>query len=307
MTLSGSNTVLAVTTSGSGAKAISGSATGGANPAGVYGTSDSSGGRGVFGEAMSTTGGNSGVRGVTHSNASNATGVYGLAIETNATGTGVKGQNNGTTGYGVWGTGMANATGVLGETGSSNGWGVWAINTGTGVALRAESASGNIIEAWDTNPTPNRRFYVRNDGVVFADGSYNGTGADFAEMLPAVVEDLEPGDVLAIGKDGKLTRSTEAFQATVAGVYSTKPAFIGGFDPDADHTGKIPLAVVGIVPVKASAENGGIQPGDLLVASDTPGHAMRAGANAPNGTVIGKALTGLEAGTDVIQILVMLQ
>ena len=37
--------------------------------------------------------------------------------------------------------------------------------------------------------------------------------------------------------------------------------------------------MVGRVPVKATAENGAIRPGDLLVASAIPGHAMRGPAN----------------------------
>ena len=59
--------------------------------------------------------------------------------------------------------------------------------------------------------------------------------------------------------------------------------------------------------MKASTENGPIAPGDLLVASATPGHAMKASPNPPIGTVIGKALEGLDEGTGVIRILVMLQ
>jgi hypothetical protein len=65
--------------------------------------------------------------------------------------------------------------------------------------------------------------------------------------------------------------------------------------------------VVGIVPVKASAENGPIAPGDMLVASSIPGHAMSAGPNPPTGTVIGKALEGLEGDTGMIKLLVVLQ
>jgi hypothetical protein len=61
------------------------------------------------------------------------------------------------------------------------------------------------------------------------------------------------------------------------------------------------------VPVKASAENGAITPGALLVASDTSGHCMLAGENPPVGTVLGKALEGLEQGTGIILMLVMLQ
>ena len=149
-------------------------------------------------------------------------------------------------------------------------------------------------------------FYVSNTGNVYADGTFNPGGADFAEMLPAV-EGLEPGDVLVVSSDGELTRSTQAYQPTVVGVYSTQPGFLGGAGEDADLTGKIPLAVVGVVPVKASTENGSIRPGDLLTASNTPGHAMKADPNPPVGTVVGKALEGLDAGTGIILMLVMLQ
>ncbi|MGH7785823.1 MAG: hypothetical protein ACRERC_03095 [Candidatus Binatia bacterium] len=61
------------------------------------------------------------------------------------------------------------------------------------------------------------------------------------------------------------------------------------------------------MPVKATAANGAIRPGDLLVASATPGHAMRGPANPAAGTVIGKALGPLAAGVGVTEMLVMLR
>jgi hypothetical protein len=189
----------------------------------------------------------------------------------------------------------------------------------SGVGLRAYSSTGNPIEAWDYTPY-DRVFYVDTSGDVYANGAYNcalGPGgepgtcivqnspADFAEMLPAT-QGLEAGDVLVIDLDGELALSTEPYQATVVGVYSTQPGYLGGGDHlgDADYA---PLALVGVVPVKASAENGAIVPGDLLVSSSTAGHAMAAGESPLVGTVIGKALEGLESGTGVIQMLVMLQ
>ncbi|MEM7343876.1 MAG: hypothetical protein AAF485_06505 [Chloroflexota bacterium] len=257
--------------------------------------------RGLVGKATATTGSTSGVRGETESTNSGAHGVYGLAISASATGTGVKGQNNGTTGYGVWGT-AGNGTGVLGQSNSSSGYGVWAYNTG-GIGLLAQGTS-TLIEARNNSNQP--VFRVLNTGAVQSDVSYTTPAADFAEMLPAT-SGLEAADVLVIGLDGKLTISTEAYQESVAGVYSTEPGFLGGAGVNADLTGQVPLAVVGIVPVKVSAENGAIQPGDMLVASDTPGHAMQAGTDAPNGTVIGKALSSLDDDLGVIQMLVILQ
>ena len=71
---------------------------------------------------------------------------------------------------------------------------------------------------------------------------------------------------------------------------------------------EIPLAIVGIVPCKVSAENGSIQRGDLLVTSSTSGYAMR-GTDRRRmlGAVVGKALEPLSSGKGVIQVLVTLQ
>jgi hypothetical protein len=71
---------------------------------------------------------------------------------------------------------------------------------------------------------------------------------------------------------------------------------------------KAPLAVIGIVPCKVSAENGPIQIGDLLVTSSLPGFAMR-GTNRRRmlGAIVGKALEPLASGSGIIRVLVTLQ
>jgi hypothetical protein len=234
----------------------------------------------------------------------------------------IQGETGSTTGRGV--NGFANATsgntiGVFGRSDSTSGTGVVAYNSSLGTGLEAYSYSGNIIEGWDGDygSSPELRFKIENDGDVYADGSYYGAGgvyagsADFAEMLPQGQDDLEPGDVLAIGKNGKMVRSTTANQTSVMGVYSTEPGFVGGAswieEGQAEDEDKIPLAIVGVVPVKASAENGVITPGDLLVSASIPGHAMKAGESPAVGTVLGKALEALEDGTGLILMLVMLQ
>ena len=77
---------------------------------------------------------------------------------------------------------------------------------------------------------------------------------------------------------------------------------------EASAKDEIPLAVVGIVPCKVTSENGAILPGDLLVTSSLPGHAMK-GTDRKRmlGAVVGKALDPLQHGTGVIQVLVTLQ
>jgi len=177
-------------------------------------------------------------------------------------------------------------------------------NWGSGEVLVLQSKGGRFLRAVDYNW--DAKFRMEANGEAYADGDWNDGGADFAEMLPAVTG-LEPGDVLAIGPDGTLVRSTEPYQTSVAGVYSTDPGFVAGVPIEGKIPGTIPLAMAGAVPVKVSAENGPIRPGDLLVASATPGHAMRAGPNPPQGTVIGKALEKWDAGTGVIKMLAVLQ
>lgn len=179
----------------------------------------------------------------------------------------------------------------------------------SGTALKVETwNANNLIEAWEqlSSPPHELRFMVSRDGAVKADSGFSTPASDFAELLPAS-DSLEPGDVLVVGSDGRLTRSTEAYASAVVGVYSTKPGFVGGAGEDVDLTGEVPLALVGIVPVKATAENGAIQPGDLLTTSSTPGHAMKAGPNPAVGTIVGKAMERLDKGAGVIKMLVMLQ
>ncbi len=177
-------------------------------------------------------------------------------------------------------------------------------------------------------------FRVWGDGDVTADGTYSGP-ADFAELIRVDegASQVEAGDVVVIDPNNHRTvKCSDAPRSTlVAGVYSTKPGYLGSehdwdemtdqLFPDyrredgearavkpmemAKMIDEIPVAVVGIVPCKVSAENGGIRPGDLLVTSNLKGHAMR-DENPSVGTVVGKSLGVLKSGTGVIKILVTL-
>ncbi len=66
------------------------------------------------------------------------------------------------------------------------------------------------------------------------------------------------------------------------------------------------MALLGRVPVRASAANGAIQPGDLLVASAVKaGHAVKcAEAKQCEGSVVGKALEALEKGEGFVLTLI---
>ena len=71
---------------------------------------------------------------------------------------------------------------------------------------------------------------------------------------------------------------------------------------------EVPMAMVGIVPTKVSAENGSIRPGDLLVTASTIGYAMKGTDRSRlTGAIIAKALGTLNSGTGVIEAVVTLQ
>lgn len=94
----------------------------------------------------------------------------------------------------------------------------------------------------------------------------------------------------------------------VAGVFATKPGVIGRREKLVKGADEIPMAMVGIVPTKVSAENGAIRQGDLLVTASTGGYAMK-GTDRSRlvGAVIGKAMGSIDAGTGIIEVLVTLQ
>jgi len=188
--------------------------------------------------------------------------------------------------------------------------GAW--NGAPALALTTLSTGGNLItgchdtDVVDVDQCESLVFEVERDGRVRSDQGFSVPASDFADMLPAD-RDLDAGDVLVINSEGILTRSTQPYQTNIAGVYSTEPGFVGGQPIDSEPEGSIPLALVGVIPVKVVDENGAIQPGDLLTSSSTPGYAMKADGDAPQGSIIGKALSPLGTGTGWIQMLAMLQ
>jgi hypothetical protein len=155
---------------------------------------------------------------------------------------------------------------------------------------------------------------IDSTGKGFFDGGTQTGGADFAESVSAVGNktEYEPGDVLVIdtASDRQVSRSSTAYSTLVAGIYSTKPGVVATLHTSEDPAliNEIPMALVGIVPCKVSAENGPISRGDLLVTSSSPGYAMRATDQAKlPGAIIGKALQPLSNGKGKIEVLVTLR
>jgi hypothetical protein len=137
-------------------------------------------------------------------------------------------------------------------------------------------------------------------------------GGDYAESVDVTGDrkKYEPGDVLVIASEesGDVSKSSEAYSTAVVGIYSTKPGTVGRRHATPKNDSEVPMAMIGIVPTKVSAENGPIHRGDLLVSSSKPGYAMK-GTDRMRliGAVVGKALGHLDSGTGVIEVVVTLQ
>jgi len=297
--------------------------TSGPNQYGVYGYTVTSLGAGVYGNAEFAPG----VRGIS----ANGYGVAGLSQATTGDRSGVHGEGKSAAGYGGFffngaggsalfarGYGKARNRAVLRVenlqsnqgmatymTNSSNYATAHFANGGSGEVLFLQNGSGDFIKAVNSSET-DAQFRVLSSGEVRSDVGFFTPAADFAEMLPAV-GGLEPGDLLIIGRGGRLEKSRRPLESRVAGVYSTQPGFTGGYPVAGPPAGHVPLAMVGVVPVKATAEGGEIRAGDLLVSSGTPGHVMRGRRVKRDGVVVGKALESLKSGRGKIRMLVVLQ
>jgi len=290
----------------------------------------------IRGDSLASAGGGIGVMGLTSS--PDGMGLYGQMGASTGQGFGVNGTTYSPDGIGVLGNrpnsagGTNGGGGVRGLTSASTGFsygtaGVATANTGSSVAVFGESWSaqgiaglfinrpgGDILHGAVSQNPDKTVFRVDGHGTVFANGGFRPFGADFAESVAVKgASDLyAPGDLLVIDAEGerRLSVSQTPYSTLVAGIYSTQPGVVASQHrvDEALPNNEVPLAVVGIVPCKVTAENGPIAPGDLLVTSSTPGHAMKGTDRSRMlGAVVGKALEPMQKETGIIQVLVTLQ
>ncbi len=275
---------------------------------GVYGITRAPLGIGVKGEATMQSGTSYGVDGET-SGGNYSAGVYAHAADTTANTIhyGLYGRAEGIKGVGVFGYAPNTAIGVAFPVGIGG-----QVDSASGVAghFTNTASSGNILLAKNSTSTVWR---VDNTGNQYMLGTVHTGGADFAELVDSApaTSPYEPGDVLVISTsaDRQVERASEPYSTRVLGVFATKPGILASqrVTTESANTG-LPLAMIGIVPAKASAENGPIERGDLLVSSGTPGHLMKAtDRSRMTGAIVGKAMQPLASGTGVIEIAVTLQ
>jgi hypothetical protein len=173
-----------------------------------------------------------------------------------------------------------------------------------------------------SNPSPSVSPKPERPALQPVPASYDNPAAGSAEpagsvveLKPALpcfpsVEAVEAGDVITMDPShkGYIRRCAVIADPLVVGI-AAGPGDNCAADSRAEEvsaSNRVPVSTSGIVSCKVDATYGPVREGDLLVASPTPGHAMRA-ENPAQGTVIGKALESLPNGTGLIKVLVMLR
>ena len=120
-------------------------------------------------------------------------------------------------------------------------------------------------------------------------------------------EFLSPGDLLVVSESGKniLSRSRRKYNRSVIGIISGNPVLV--INNSMTDKKVYPVALAGRALCKVDAREKPVLPGDLIVTSDTPGCGMTGAINSFEqiGTVIGKALDGLEGGIGIIPVYIV--
>ena len=176
------------------------------------------------------------------------------------------------------------------------------------------SPDGGTVAVGTHAPNTGVRLHV--NGNARFDGTVTGTNIqahyqDVAEWVPST-EEMEPGTVVVLStrNSNEVTPSSEPYDTRVAGVVSAQPGLILGVG----GSGKEQIATTGRVKVRVDATRAPIAIGDLLVTSGSSGMAMKSepmqiGGRSFHqpGTIVGKALEPLRAGTGEILVLLSLQ
>jgi hypothetical protein len=271
---------------------------------GIHVVNTSPEGYGIFALRAATSGASPAIFARTDSTSALATAVHGVVSSTtpgNASAA-LRGENQGLSsqGIGVWGSHAGNGYGVYGT----------ALGSGTGVYGRSVGGYGGYF---DTDATEDIALWVEGTasvGILTIRG-----GADLAEAfeLSEPTSEVVPGMLVMIDPDhpGKITLAKGAYNPLVAGIVSganeLKPGMIlGAFE---DRRDTKPIALTGRVWTLVDATNEGVEPGNLLTSSDTPGYAMRVTSKElAHGATIGKAMSRLPKGEKgLVLVLVNLQ
>ncbi len=147
-------------------------------------------------------------------------------------------------------------------------------------------------------------FKIKGSGDVYADGSFNSNGADYAEYYYTKDTDLRPGELVCvdIARENAVKRCDKVADGNLMGIVSSDPSIVGNTkEYYKNNPNYVIVGMLGQVPAFVSDENGEIRPGDSLTAASEPGVAMRAGAG---DSTVGIALEKLKGKKGKINVLI---
>ncbi|MHC4478756.1 MAG: hypothetical protein ACYTEL_24245 [Planctomycetota bacterium] len=207
------------------------------------------------------------------------------------------------------------------RTSSGSTWATEAIGLGMDVDQSVRIGASIWLNSYGNvgigTPNPNSKLTVRGNILIESESTGApvvelGEGLDYAEGFDVSTgqQEISPGAVLIIDADnpGKLAISDEAYDSKVAGIVAGAKGQgsgvrLGGDEFDYD------VALAGRVYCNVDATRTGVEPGDLLTTSATPGYAMKSTDYIrAQGAILGKAMEKLEKGKKgQILVLVTLQ
>lgn len=159
----------------------------------------------------------------------------------------------------------------------------------------------------DADGTPDIEFRFENAGQAYADGAFNGGGADYAEYFYTNDVTITDGEVICRDTSNiDAVKRCSAGNDDVVGVISSNPSFVanaGGAEAvNESDPNFVLVGLMGQIETKVTAADGAIAVGDPITAS-TGTAGVGAKANGPS-EIIGFALDPLASGTGTITVLV---
>ena len=169
----------------------------------------------------------------------------------------------------------------------------------------------NVAFIWDESADEFALVTTNEDGttagavsiVGYATLHATSTAAQYSDLAERYEADsaMESGDVVKIGGEKEITKTTEENDQEVFGVISTDPAYKMNADAGSDSSHPY-VALSGRVPCKVI---GAVTKGQRLVSSNTDGVAQAAGDGYAIQAVIGRALeTSTDDGIKTIEVVV---
>jgi hypothetical protein len=184
-------------------------------------------------------------------------------------------------------------------------------NYGKGPVLKLDHrGTGGDLATFDTKGQDMGRV-TREGRGVFESGVRTGAQGITEELKPdGATTSYAKGDVLVVSTSGDshVKKSSSTYSRSVVGVVATEEGvLLTNACVNCSLSSMLSVGILGVFPVKVTAQNGMVHRGDLLATSSTAGAAMRA-TNFTTGTILGKSLGSFSgSSTGIVPAVISLQ